>query len=834
MALGTTPFARTRIVAAGFPWPLLFEALFTLAAIGALVPLFQILSGNSDGRDGRFAEERIAVSGLPQPVVPALCESYGALAEPFLRQLLCSRAWHDERQATDTRASNGERQATDSRASYDERQTVERIPATLADANARTRAAFGAPVAAAKARVDELQSAQRDGLNDLLPASNAVAAVHADLQPFLQRFAIDPAFATAPLPLACAYGMLSASLAIPDRRGGDVAGIAARANALLLLGAAIDGDRRTPALANAAMLPDAPRTSRRACSGAQLADALGHAATIMADARHAAQESAKNAAMRALIAVAGWYWAAAMLLGLALLHLSRRRISSAAGVALSLATWAIAAWVAGVPWPFASDRAFVPARDAGLTLALPAAFAPAGNAAVTLGLPAPFVLGLLILAAIFAALALVTRHRYRSSAQTIATRVGYPGFVLATGLGWLVLIDLSANGNLGNRYLALYHQGHLWFAMLLLTVIAFVRQPLGRALAWTLSMIDGLAGNVGRRLGPLFGGMLASLFALVLIAAFAALLTNLRQVTSELGRLWLMIGASWFFFLRGTPIAERIARSGASWLSLVRYVMPLAFVVGVLVGAMLLTRDMGPLLVAGYAAGGFVAASAATWIHQRYGALRTATFAAITIFVGWIATVTFALFRLGAVDDVTAARLENLSAPLASANDQLALVTWFQHASPQTGYGLGAVPWCGYGGSIGCAGVPAQIQSDYTFTALVGAFGSPAAWAITIGCALWLHRLIRHHGRITAGEPRFVMIAGRMVNDEQALLSWLAVTWVVLSLCQLGVTVAGNLAVIPLTGVTFPFVSFGMTSLLVNVAMLALCLNVNVSKRAAR
>jgi len=58
------------------------------------------------------------------------------------------------------------------------------------------------------------------------------------------------------------------------------------------------------------------------------------------------------------------------------------------------------------------------------------------------------------------------------------------------------------------------------------------------------------------------------------------------------------------------------------------------------------------------------------------------------------------------------------------------------------------------------------------------------------------------------------------------------VTWVVLSLCQLAVTVAGNLAVIPLTGVTFPFVSFGMTSLVVNTALLALCLNVNVPPSA--
>ncbi len=70
-----------------------------------------------------------------------------------------------------------------------------------------------------------------------------------------------------------------------------------------------------------------------------------------------------------------------------------------------------------------------------------------------------------------------------------------------------------------------------------------------------------------------------------------------------------------------------------------------------------------------------------------------------------------------------------------------------------------------------------------------------------------------------------------MANDEQGLLSWIAVAWVVLTLCQLAVTVAGNLAVIPLTGVTFPFVSFGMTSLVVNAALLALCLSVNVGAR---
>ena len=107
------------------------------------------------------------------------------------------------------------------------------------------------------------------------------------------------------------------------------------------------------------------------------------------------------------------------------------------------------------------------------------------------------------------------------------------------------------------------------------------------------------------------------------------------------------------------------------------------------------------------------------------------------------------------------------------------------------------------------------------------------AWLLTIGCAIWLHALIRSHGLATHGEPRFVRIGGRIRNDHQAFLSWLCVTWVVLALCQLAVTVAGNLAVIPLTGVTFPFVSFGLTSLVVNMSMLGLAVSVNAQDEGA-
>jgi cell division protein FtsW (lipid II flippase) len=246
---------------------------------------------------------------------------------------------------------------------------------------------------------------------------------------------------------------------------------------------------------------------------------------------------------------------------------------------------------------------------------------------------------------------------------------------------------------------------------------------------------------------------------------------------------------------------------------------------------MLITRDMGPLLIAGYASGAFLAASVAMWWHQRGGRTTWASVLAIALFAGWIGMITVALFKFGSVDSVTATRLESLAAPFTSTNDQLALVSWFQRATPPEGFGIGAAPWCGYAPAGNCSGVPAQIHSDYTFTAIVGVFGAVAAWATSLGCAVWLHRLIRHHGRVTRGEPRLTATAGHIANDGQALLSWLGVAWVALTSCQLAVTVAGNLAVLPLTGVTFPFVSFGMTSLLVNLAFLALCLNVNLPAR---
>ena len=778
MAVSITPVAGSLVRENRIGWPLLIEAALVAAAIAAILPWFGAFAEHPSGRDGRFAGGWVVVQGLPDPVLAQLC-AYASLAQGPLRGRLCG----------DGGAPKG--------------SSLDRIPQPLRNALTRASQAFSLPVEQAQRRLVELRAQQRDGLGDVLALGDAIASTEADIQPFLERYAMEPGEASGPRPLVCALELLQGAFA--DSR----AKPEARANAVLLLGAALDAHPAVAELARVASLPEARAVSAR-CAGFRLADAGPAIASLVTEARLAPGAAAKNRAMQALLRTAGWQWAGLMVASLLLLDLSRRPRTAAVGVAAALLTFAAFAWVARVPWPLAGST-IVFARDAALPFAK----------------PAHFVIGLAAGAACLLGIAPLLRGRGNRIAQTPASVFAYPGLVVATGIAWLVLLDLSANGNAAGRYLALYHQSHLWLAMLTFSVIAFVRQPLGAALAWSLSLVEGIASRAGRSLGGFAGAAALLIAALALTVVVGALLLNVRQLTSELGRLWLVIGAAWFFFLRGTPFTERLARSGGSIGSLFRYLSPLLFVVIVLIGAMLVTHDMGPLLIAAYGAGAFIAASIAMWWYQRHGTIGAAYSIAVVMFVAWLVVATLALLRFGAVDETTAGRLENAAAPLASANDQLALVTWFQRAAPARGFGPGAVPWCGFGTPTVCAGVPGQIQSDYTFSALVGMFGWSATWALTIGSALWLNEIIRGHANATRGEPRLVRVGGRMTNDAQAFVSWICVTWVVLALCQLSVTVAGNLAVIPLTGVTFPFVSFGKTSLVLDMAMLALAIDVN-------
>ena len=797
IAIGSTPLRLMPRAAVGAHVPALLELLAVIAAIALLWPAFERIADGAGGRDRRFAGTAFAIQGLPDEVLPGACAALAARADTSVRERLCGRTVGGTMRPLPTR-----------------------LPLELAQATAQAARAFAAPLRAAEDRLAALRTRQRDGNADVREMADEMAAIEAETQPFAERYRlVEPSRVSGPVPLACAARWLESALA--ERRPGSVPDAPAErasANALLLFAAALDGRPSTDGVAQGAALPLVKARSAPPCD-ASAADALAATAALMGDARQSVANGQKNAATLALIATAGAQWVAAMVLGYMLLIASRRVRTPALGVAWALALWTAAAWAACVPWPLAG-RTFIPAR-------IGTAFESA---------PAPFVWALGATALLVAVIGWVGHDR-RPGADlglhaTLSSRIGYAGFVLASGLGWLLLLELSANGHPGNRYLALYHQGHLWLGMLVLSVLLFMRRPLARELGWLLSVVGEGARSATRRLGTWGAAALVVSSALAAVVGLGLALSNMRQLTSELGRVWLIVGAAWFFFLRAGPLTERLAQRGGAALSFWRYAWPMLFVVAVLVLAMLVTRDMGPLLIAGYGSGAFLAATVAMWWHRRSGQRLSAFALAVGVFALWIGLVTAALFEAGSVDSLTATRLESVAAPFESTNDQLALVAWFQRAAPAEGFGFGAVPWCGYAPAAGCSGVPAQIHSDYTFTAIVGAFGTVAAWAAALGCAVWLHRLIRHHGRVTRGEPRLLRQgAGGRVLDGQAFISWIAVAWVVLTSCQLAVTVAGNVAVLPLTGVTFPFVSFGMTSLVVNLAFLALCLNVDAPAR---
>ena len=146
---------------------------------------------------------------------------------------------------------------------------------------------------------------------------------------------------------------------------------------------------------------------------------------------------------------------------------------------------------------------------------------------------------------------------------------------------------------------------------------------------------------------------------------------------------------------------------------------------------------------------------------------------------------------------------------------------WLGRHTPPDGYGLGAVPWCGTLPVAGCPGIPAQAQSDYSFAVLQAVVGRTAAFGLLAACLLWQAVLAVRQ----AAQTRGTLAVATVGTSQSAWLAWLGVCWAVLTIVQTLVTAAGNLGALPLTGVTWPFVSFGLWSLLRNSLILGLVMN---------
>ena len=416
----------------------------------------------------------------------------------------------------------------------------DRRPGLRRAAESRQRAARGAAPAAARRR-RPARHRRRDGRDRGRPAAlrRALPARRRRTRPARGRW-------------RCAARWAEAALGARRTRPP-----AARApTRVLLLAAALDGRtrhrRRSPA----------PRAAGRAARGAPPAmpaarRALAATAALMADARQSAVERAQErgdarAAADGRLAVGRRDGCSATRCCCASRRARRRRPSASP---LRSPLWAAAAWLARVPWPLAGSARLRARRGIDAALRQRAGAVRAGarrrgaagrwsSAASRRRDPVP------------------TRA---CAAQAMSSRIGYAGprarhrprlAAAARPVGER-RIPATATSRSTTRATC---GSACWCSRCCCSCASRWRA----ALAWLLSVAGearaprGAAPRRWRRGGG--SSLLATLAALV---AFGLALSNLRQLTSELGRVWLIVGAAWFFFLRAGPLAERLARAAA-------------------------------------------------------------------------------------------------------------------------------------------------------------------------------------------------------------------------------------------------------------------------------
>jgi cell division protein FtsW (lipid II flippase) len=676
------------------------------------------------------------------------------------------------------------------------------VVAELTEAHQALTESFDRPLRANRAALARLENRAREARTEI-DVHGAAENLAAETRRYREAYGIaDDKAGSRSIPLDCAWSYL-------HRRYRTLADHHAPSTDPLLvvisMAAILDG---APHLA----LPGAPFPGRGAAATWNRAerdlactdvgsprDAIKEAAEIVARARASESNANKSLAMQRLTANAHWYIGTWAILGLLILKIARRPVYAHRFIPLALLLWAIAAWGTRVPlqsviekhapWLFQSST-------------------PYGAAAAGLAVVVAWLL-----------LRRWSLHAART-AQAASSGLAYPGFVLFTGIGWLMLLDLSVSGRQQMRFLALEQQLYIFAAFVLLSILPVIRLGLahisGRYLA-ALVLLTRPTGLFRRYAGWVLYALPAALF----LIAVLLLLQEYRQFTSELFRIWFIVGTAWFFFWRGEAAVTRLRGAGKAPLHVFFFFLPLLFVFAVGAAGLFLTDDSGPLLVMLYAISVFVGAAAAMLLDRAGYRRALSGTAGFAVAACWIYGVTALLFTVPYSERV-AERLASMRNPFIASNDQLAMITWFQDAAPAHGYGLTAVPWCSDLVASTCRGVPNQIQSDYIFTALVGVYGVKAALLIVAAIACWLVRLVMNHDYVTRGTVTFDSSAAA----QQSWLSWVSLCWVGLTLAQLAITVAGNVSWLPLTGIAFPFVSFGCWSLLVNTFFLGLAMTV--------
>ena len=364
-----------------------------------------------------------------------------------------------------------------------------------------------------------------------------------------------------------------------------------------------------------------------------------------------------------------------------------------------------------------------------------------------------------------------------------------PGWWLFTATGWLLLLDQSLHFHDRLRFLAL-EQWWAWTVSALLLPLAAWASPW---LLWAVLRLAHFLWGRRSRAGVVLRVLLG---ALGVLAFFLAHRLNIPQyVTGEVLKLVFLVSlCGWCVWKM--PLAAQLWHAGHARATLRDLWGALALMV-LVAAAAFMTSDKGPLLV--------MAMVLAVLLATVMG--WTSGMALLMLGFG-------AIFLVGVDLDVVGERLEAWRDPFSAGRDDMARLMWFQSEAARFdwGFGVGQVPWCGTSRLQVCHGLPLQLQSDYTFTAIMGWWGPWGAWLWLLLFSLYAYRALVHCARVS---PQLLtplqLLQPAAVKEVFSV--HLLFLFAVLVLMQTWITVAGNLGWLPLTGVTWPLMSYGKSSL---------------------
>jgi cell division protein FtsW (lipid II flippase) len=396
--------------------------------------------------------------------------------------------------------------------------------------------------------------------------------------------------------------------------------------------------------------------------------------------------------------------------------------------------------------------------------------------ALSIGDVAPLITYLLLLAVIHAAFVVAGREM---------DEILFPAVAMLGGISLLLMERLPQNlveQQIAGSTLDLGQLQLLWMsvAMVLLAFIALLVRQDGwlryyrytwAALGIGLLLAVFVIGNDvnGARLNITIGpvtGQPSELLKVILVIFLSAYLADNRP---------LLVGQSWRVgFLNLPPLP---------------YLLPMLALWGIAMAVVIVQKDLGAALL-----------FFSVFLGLLYVATRRLSYVVFGILLFAAGSVVLYL--------VFAHVRERVDVWLNPYADPLG--TGYQIIRALYAFGRGGVLGTGLGAGLPQVGTVAAIpalHTDFVFAALAEELGLIGAVAI---CGLYL--LIAERG---------LHIAARAGDDFQALLAT-GLTLVIV--VQAALIIAGNLKLVPLTGITLPFVSYGGSSLLANAIVVGLLL----------